>query len=124
MDVTTLIASFLSGLLCSMGFGGGSVLIIYLTSYLDMPQKEAQGINLMFFIPCAVYSVIRYNKDKLIVKDVAKPFILWGLIGVAIGYLIINFIPADYLRKLFGGLLILIGLRDLFKRKKSENTEE
>lgn len=118
MDFITAIASFISGLFCSMGFGGGSVLIIYLTSYLNIPQKEAQGINLLFFIPCALYSVIRYKKDKLIVKDIAVPFILWGIVGVAIGYGIINLIPADFLGKIFGGLLILMGLRDLFTKEK------
>lgn len=122
MDIVTVIASFVSGLLCSMGFGGGSVLIIYLTSYLNTPQKEAQGINLLFFIPCAVYSVIRYNKDRLIVKDMAKPFILWGIIGVAIGYGIMNLIPTDFLGKIFGGLLILMGIRDLLPTKKQRAT--
>lgn len=104
-----------------MGFGGGSVLIIYLTSYLDMPQKQAQGINLLFFIPCALYSVIRYKKDKLIVKDIAVPFILWGTLGVAIGYGIISLIPTDFLGKIFGGLLILMGLKDLLIKEKQKH---
>lgn len=124
MDIITVIASFVSGLLCSMGFGGGSVLIIYLTSYLNTPQKEAQGINLVFFIPAAIYSVIKYNKDKLIDKDIAKPFILWGIVGVGIGYLIINFIPTEYSGKIFGVLLIIMGLKDLLSRKKAENTAD
>lgn len=124
MDIITIVASFISGLVCSMGFGGGSILIIYLTSYLNMPQKEAQGINLIFFIPSAIYSVIKYNKDNLIDKKIAKPFIFWGISGVAIGYLIINILPTDYLGKIFGCLLILIGLKDLLERKKSENTAE
>ncbi len=124
MDIITAVASFVSGLLCSMGFGGGSVLIIYLTSYLNTPQKEAQGINLIFFIPAAIYSVVKYNKDNLIDKKIAKPFIIWGLIGVGIGYMIINIVTTDYLGKIFGGLLILMGLKDLFSRKKSENTAD
>lgn len=122
MDFITIIASFISGLLCSMGFGGGSVLIIYLTSYLNTPQKEAQGINLLFFIPCAIYSVIRYNKDMLIERNIAKSFILWGIIGVAIGYGIMNLIPTEFLGKIFGGLLILMGIRDLLPTKKQRTS--
>lgn len=122
MNLITVISSFISGLLCSMGLGGGSVLIIYLTSYLDMPQKEAQGINLVFFIPIAIYSVIRYNKDKLVDFDTAKSFIIWGVIGVGIGYFIFNLIPTEYCGKIFGVLLIVMGLKDLFTRKKSEDT--
>ncbi len=107
-----------------MGFGGGSLLIIYLTSYLDTPQKEAQGINLIFFIPSAIYSVINYSKDRIIDKDIAKSFIAWGIFGVASGYLIINFIPAEYIGKIFGCLLIIIGTKDLLSKNKTENTAD
>ena len=50
MTVSVIIASFVSGLLGAMGIGGGSVLIIYLTTVLSLEQKAAQGINLVFFI--------------------------------------------------------------------------
>ena len=117
MNIFTAAASFASGLLCSMGFGGGSVLIIFLTSFMNINQKEAQGINLFFFIPCALYSVIEYNKNNLIDKKILKPFILAGLFGVAIGYGIVKLISADYLRKGFGIFLLFIGIRDLFSKK-------
>ncbi len=117
MNIFTVAASFVSGLLCSMGFGGGSVLIIFLTAFLNVEQKEAQGINLFFFIPCALYSVFRYKKNNLIDKALLKPFILSGLIGVVIGYCIINYISADYLRKAFGVFLLIMGIRDLFSKK-------
>lgn len=100
-----------------MGFGGGSVLIIFLTSFMDMNQKEAQGINLFFFIPCALYSVIKYKKENLIEKAFLKPFILCGLVGVAAGYCIINFVSGDFLRKIFGGFLIIMGIRDLLSKR-------
>ena len=64
--VIAVIAGFLSGLIGSMGFGGGGVLIIYLTVFADTPQIKAQGINLMFFIPCAFLSVIIYTLKKQI----------------------------------------------------------
>ncbi|MBQ9913378.1 MAG: sulfite exporter TauE/SafE family protein [Clostridia bacterium] len=117
MNLFTVLASFISGLLCSMGFGGGSVLIIFLTSFMNISQKEAQGINLFFFIPCALYSVLRYRKEKLIDKKLATTFVICGLIGVVAGYIIINFIPGKLLRKTFGGFLILMGVRDLLSKK-------
>ncbi len=100
-----------------MGFGGGSVLIIFLTSFMNVDQKQAQGINLFFFIPCAIYSVFRYKKKKLINTDLLKPFIICGIIGVLIGYGIINFIPADFLVKIFGAFLVGMGIKDLFLKK-------
>ncbi len=117
MNIFTVAASLISGLLCSMGFGGGSVLIIFLTSFMSIGQKEAQGINLFFFIPCALYSVIKYKKNNLIDKKLLKPFILFGLVGVVIGYGVISFISASYLRKAFGIFLLIMGVRDLFSKK-------
>ena len=100
-----------------MGFGGGSVLIIFLTSFLDINQKEAQGINLFFFIPCAIYSVYKYSESNLIEKKILKPFTITGLLGVAVGYGVFSFIPTDYLSKAFGIFLLAMGIRDLFSKK-------
>ena len=47
--IVPIIAGFLSGLIGSMGFGGGGVLIIYLVIFTNTPQIVAQGINLIFF---------------------------------------------------------------------------
>lgn len=117
MNIFTVAASFISGLLCSMGFGGGSVLIVFLTSFLSISQKEAQGINLFFFIPCALYSVIKYKKNNLIDNKLLKPFVSLGLVGVAVGYGVISLISADHLRKAFGIFLLIMGIRDLFSKK-------
>ena len=117
MNILTVVASFISGLLCSMGFGGGSVLIIFLTSFLNVEQKEAQGINLFFFIPCALYSVIRYRRKGIIDKKLLLPFVFLGLTGVTIGYMITYMLPATLLKKAFGIFLLITGTRDLVIKK-------
>ena len=60
MNMGALLAGLLSGIIGGMGLGGGVVLIIYLTVFLDTPQLKAQGINLLFFIPIAITAVIIY----------------------------------------------------------------
>ncbi len=115
-----ILGSFLSGVIGSMGFGSGTVLIILMTVFLSMDQKTAQGVNLLFFIPCAVYSIFFYLKKKLIKKNAVLPLVLPGLLGAAAGYLILNFLSPNLLRKMFGAMLILIALKQLlaplFKR--------
>ncbi len=121
----TYIAAFLSGLLGSMGFGGGSVLIIYLTLFADTDQLTAQGTNLLFFIPCAVLSVIINIKNKLVKYKVGAYLILGGLIGVAVGSLVVRLTEPTLLSKLFGGFIFIIGLITLFqKQKKPDETEK
>ena len=64
------IVSFATGVFASLGLGGGMVLIIYLTVFAGMPQIQAQGINLIFFVPIAIISIIIHN------KNVSKEFCL------------------------------------------------
>ena len=50
------VVSLLSGVTASMGLGGGFVLLIYLTAFANVPQMEAQLINLIFFLPIGALS--------------------------------------------------------------------
>lgn len=113
MVLLTALGSFLSGVIGSMGFGSGTVLIILMTVFLSIDQKTAQGINLLFFIPCAVYSIIFYLKKRLIKKDAVLPLVIPGLFGAAAGYLVLSFISALWLKKMFGALLIIIALKQI-----------
>lgn len=120
MQLFTALGAFLSGVVGSMGFGSGTVLIILLTVFLSFEQKTAQGINLVFFIPCAIYAIIFYLRKKLIKKDFVLPLVIPGLLGAAAGYFILSFLSPGILKKLFGALLIAIALKQLisavFKR--------
>lgn len=113
-----LIAGFLAGLLGAMGFGGGSILIIYLTNILSTDQISAQGINLLFFIPCALVSVIYNFKKKLIKYKSALCLIAGAVPGLALGSFLLSIIETGILSKLFGGFLIISGIMMLFGRKK------
>ena len=114
-----IIAGFLSGVLSSLGFGAGSILIIYLTGFESISQKNAQGINLLFFIPCALCSVIYYKKKKLIEKEGTLLLIVFGIIGALSGYLVLNSIPSHLLSKFFGAFLIILSFRDFLSILKS-----
>lgn len=122
MDIYIILFSFLAGIVGSMGFGGGTVLIIYLSVFLSLEQTKSQGINLLFFIPCAVYSIIIYSRKKLIEKDKILPLVLPGLIGVAAGYIVLNFINSALLGKLFGGFLIILAVKEFFFSRSKKDT--
>ena len=56
LEVFILILSgFLSGIFGSLGVGGGGVLIVFLTLFLDFSRQTAAFINLLFFIPIALF---------------------------------------------------------------------
>lgn len=121
MNLSVAFFSFLSALLGAMGFGGGSVLIIYLTSATDIPQKEAQGINLVFFVATAFFALISNTKKKLIDKSVLRTYLPVSVIGLITGFLLLPVIPSEILKKLFGGALLLLGLKELLTKNTADN---
>ncbi len=106
--------AFLTGIFASMGFGGGMILIIYLTIFAGVDQLTAQGINLVFFIPIAFLSVIMHSKNKLIEWKKIVPAIICGTIGVFIGSFIATKTGPEFLSKIFAIFIIIIGFRELF----------
>jgi uncharacterized membrane protein YfcA len=119
--ITDIIAGILSGILGAMGFGGGGILILYLTFYKDMPQLTAQGINLIFFIPSAILAIIIHTKNKLIEWKIAVKYMLLGFAGLGLGYLILNALNEQTIRKIFSIILIFVGLKELFFSPKNNH---
>ena len=114
----TFLAGILSGIIASMGLGGGAILLIFLLYIEHTPQLTAQGINILFFIPIGLFATIIYAKKKQIKWKICLPFAAFGLIGAALGFWLSDIIPIDYLSKVFGGFLIIAGIMSMFKRKK------
>lgn len=120
MSIPALLAGLLSGILGSMGLGGGGILIIYLSLFTETKPLTAQGINLLFFIPIGILSLIIYTAKKQIKWKATLKIALFGIIGAVAGILLADFLGGNITRKIFGGLLILMGIMELFKRKKPD----
>lgn len=118
------IVGLLSGLSASLGLGGGMVLLIYLTTFVSVPQLEAQGINLLFFLPIAAISLIIHLKSRLIDFRVILPSLVSGVISAALVAFMVKFIDVGLLRKAFGVMIILIGIREVFFSKKKKSPEK
>ncbi|MCL2077515.1 MAG: sulfite exporter TauE/SafE family protein [Oscillospiraceae bacterium] len=114
-------AGFLTGVAASMGLGGGFVLIIYLTVFAGAEQIKAGGINLLFFLPIALISILIHTKNKLIEWRIILPVCVSGAFGVAAGAILLGFTDEKTLRKLFAGLLVFVGFREMFHKKNVEN---
>ena len=110
------IVGVLSGICASLGIGGGFVLLLYFTAFAAMPQREAQLLNLVFFLPIAVVSLVLHIRHRLIVFRAVWPCILGGISGVLLGVWLASSIGDGWLSKLFGGFILLIGLREFFGR--------
>ena len=116
--LVTLAVGIPLGFMAGLGTGGGSLLILWLTFVLHMDPGIARSINLMFFIPSALIACFFRWRQGALQWHVILPGILWGCIAAAAMSWLESRIETDMLRKLFGVLLIGIGLKELFYRER------
>ena len=109
-----LIVGTLLGFLSGLGIGGGSLLIIWLSVILGMDHTSARSINLLFFLPSALIACIFRWKQGAIQWKKILPAMVSGCIAAALFSWLGGMFQIELLKKLFGGLLILTGLRELF----------
>jgi len=119
----SVIAGVLSGIISGMGIGGGTILIPAITIFLHVGQHEAQGVNLLYFIPTAIISLWVHIKNKSVNFKVALPIILCGIFGAMGGAFLALHLEGGWLRKLFGLFLLAMGLYEIFKKDKKTKKE-
>lgn len=115
----SLLVGTILGFLSGLGIGGGSLLILWLTVVLGVAHNTARGINLLFFLPSAAIACVFRRKQGAVDIKKLLPAILAGTVAAAAGSWIGFNMDMQLLKKLFGGLLILTGLRELLYRQKN-----
>ena len=118
--VLLVLAGIAAGALGGMGMGGGTILIPVLTIFFGAEQKQAQAINLVAFIPMAIASLIVHVKNK----RVETKGILWIIIPATVlslaGSLVAQAINGEILKRIFGGLLLLLSVAQFFSEEINE----
>lgn len=116
--VSIAVAAIL-GTLAGLGVGGGSLLILWLTMVLGMDPQTARTINLMFFLPSAlIATILRWKENALELKAIL-PAILSGCLAAFITTIISRGIDTAHLKKLFGILLIAVGIKEVLYRPRN-----
>lgn len=118
------IIGFLAAVIGSMGLGGGGVLLMYLSAFTDTDQLKAQGINLVFFIPIAVISVIINLKNRLIDKKAAVICALSSVATAILGAYLSLQVDKELLRKILAVFLLILGVRELISSFKNNKRSQ
>lgn len=109
-------------MLGGMGMGGGTVLIPALTLFFKIAQTEAQGINLLSFVPMAIVAVFLHAKNGFINLNSVLPVALPAVLFSVFGSFLVRLISGNIQTKIFGVfLLILAALQFVLSCKKSQN---
>lgn len=120
MPVLSFIAAALAGVCGAMGFGSGTVLLLYLTFCLSVDQQTAQGINLLFFLPAAFLALTVYLAGRDLPLRRAGGLLLCVLPGAALGYALLSVLPVALLRRFFGAFLIVLAIKEYLSLKKTK----
>ena len=111
-------AGAILGFLTGLGTGGGSLLMLWLTLVVKLPPEQARAINLMFFIPAALCAtVVRFRRREIPWKKIWLPTLAGSVSAAVFASLSTG---SNLMRKAFGVLLIVIGIRELFFRSASQ----
>ena len=111
-----------TGIISGFGIGGGSLLVLYLTAVTKTSQYVAGGINLLYFIGCAPTALIGHIKNKLVDWHTTLWCTVAGISVVIPVSLVADNFHSDWLRRLFGILLLYIGYKELRQGKRKNNS--
>ncbi|MDR1821467.1 MAG: sulfite exporter TauE/SafE family protein [Oscillospiraceae bacterium] len=112
------IAGLVSGIVSAWGVGGGTILLTYIAAFTDTKQHDAQGINLLYFLPSAAIALITHIKNRMIM---VRPVLVTAAFGVPTAVLcsLLSLrIEGELMRKIFGGFLVVVGVFMFFQKSK------
>ena len=118
-----LLFGFGTGILSAWGVGGGTLLLLCMTLFLGVEQREAQAINLLFFLPTAGISLFFHARNGYLDRPVWKKAALPGAAASLIASLLALSWKPDLLRIPFGLFLLYAGVSLLWNtwKGKGEN---
>jgi uncharacterized membrane protein YfcA len=103
-----LVGGVTSGLL---GIGGGVVLVPMLGKFLGLDQKRAQATSLAILVFTAIAAALAYHAIGSVDLAMAARLALGAVLGVRLGAIQSNRVPATRLRRGFGIFTLLVGVR-------------
>lgn len=112
MLISLLIGTLL-GFLSGLGIGGGSLLILWLTLVTGMEQTAARTVNLWFFLPAAAVACFYRRKQGTLNVQKMLPAMAAGCVGALLGTKVGNVLDTALLKKGFGVLLLMTGIREI-----------
>ena len=110
--LTGLVAGFVSG---AMGVGGGIIIVPSLVFLLGLSQHEAQGTSLgVLVLPVVALGAWNYYKNGYLNVRFALVLIIAFVVGGLIGSQVAILLPDRILRKIFGGVVLVLALKMIF----------
>ena len=116
------LAGFGTGILSAWGIGGGTLLLLIMTLFLGVEQTQAQGINLLYFLPTAGMSLIEHRKNGYLDCEILRAAALLGTLAALAAAWAATSVDIAVFRKPFGLFLLWAGGSMLLQKKKKSHS--
>jgi uncharacterized protein len=103
-----LVSGITSGLL---GVGGGLVMVPAMMLLMRMPIHSAIGTSLAVIVPTALIGTYKHQGQGNVQWSAALTLIPLAMVGGYFGAWLTTKLAVVYLKRLFGGFLVLVGFR-------------
>ena len=103
-----LLVGAATGVLSGFGVGGGTLLLVYMTTLAGLDQHLAQGINLLYFLPTAGASLIGHIRNQLIDYKVFLWTAIPGVLATIASSIFLGTLDITWVRRIFGLFLLFI----------------
>lgn len=110
-----LVCGIAGGVLGGMGMGGGTALIPLLTLLAGVPQRTAQGVNLVSFLPMSAFALAVHAKNGLLETRGLWSVVVPALLFSALFSLFAASLPSAALRQGFGLFLTVLSVLNFHK---------
>ena len=112
-----------TGILSAWGVGGGTLLLLVMTLFLEVEQRTAQTINLLYFLPTAAMGLLYHRKTNVLEKKIIRSAAPWGAAAAVAGALLAGAVETDLVRKAFGVYLLFAAVSTLFRKERSAGAQ-
>ena len=96
----------------------GTLLLLLMTLFLGVDQTQAQGINLLYFLPTAGMSLLEHRKNGYLDREVMRAAIPLGTLAALAAAWAATSVDITVFRKPFGVFLLWAGANMLLQKKK------
>jgi uncharacterized membrane protein YfcA len=119
-DVLVIAVGLGGGMLAGLfGVGGGIVFVPTLTLVLGLTQLHAEASSLLAIIPTALVGSWRLRGYGHVDARVALAVGVASIAGVQLGVLLAESLPESILRRLFGGLLLVVAAQIAWRMRRT-----
>ncbi|MCQ2386125.1 MAG: TSUP family transporter [Clostridia bacterium] len=107
MNVIFYVLAFLLSVLTGIGVGSGGILTVFSLEWMKLSPETSVLCNLLLFAASFCCAAVFHIKGKRICYGFLLPVLLLGVPGSYLGHIVMELLPAKWLKAILGILTVI-----------------